>query len=204
MINFSFINKIFDIKSFQNMLIGRILKAFNLSFKRTNDAFNWKSEPSPDVLDYFKQRELILSEKTMDKLHGNLKYELLEGIRNKESITELTNRITPLFDGMKRFELERIARTETINAFQAGEFHAQIKSGVATHKSWAANINNKRVGEDSKRLHQQVRKIDDEFVDWKTGKTCQHSPNRPNCRCSIHYHYEKPKTIKKHGMEYLA
>lgn len=204
MINFNFIEKILGIKSFNDLLWDRILKAFNLSFKRTNDAFDWKSEPSPDVLDYFRQRELILSEKTMDRLHGNLKYELLEGIKNRESITELTNRITPLFDNMKRFELERIARTETINAQNAGEFHAQIQSGVATHKIWKANVNNKRTGADSLRLHNQIQKINKPFIDPKTGKEAMHSPNRPNCRCDTVYLFELPKNIiKKKGIIYL-
>lgn len=204
MINFSFIDKIMSVTSFKKLLMDNILKAFNISFKQTNDSFHWESEVNPDVIEYFKQREIILSEKTLNRLTGNLKYELLEGINNKESITEIKSRLDKIFIDMAPYEIERIARTETINAQNAGEFHAQVQSGVATHKSWAANIQNKRTGEDSKRLHGQVREISDEFVDWKTGKTCQHSPNRPNCRCSIHYHYEKPKTVKKHGMEYLA
>lgn len=205
MVNFAFIEKILSVKSFKDLLWDRVSKVFNLSFNRTNKNFNWESKPNPATLDYFKQRELILSQKTMDRLRGNLKYELLNGIQNKESITELTNRITPLFDNMKRFELERIARTETINAFNAGEFHAQIQSGIATHKIWKANINNKRVGEDSLRLHNQIQKIQDPFVDPKTGDKCIHSPNRPNCRCMTQYLYELPKNIKrKNGIMYLG
>jgi SPP1 gp7 family putative phage head morphogenesis protein len=204
MINFNFIDKIFPEKEFRKILLDRVLKAFHLSFKRTNDLFDWKSEPSKDVLDYFKQRELILSEKTMSKLHGNLKYELLEGIRNRESITEIIKRITPLFDGMERFELERIARTETINAFNAGEFQAQVQSGVTKWKIWKANINNKRTSADSLRLHNQIQKIQDPFIDPLNKKECMHSPNRPNCRCTIIYLFELPKNIKrKNGIMYL-
>ena len=205
MINFAFIGKILSEKSIRDILLDRILKAFHLSFNRTNESFDWKSEPSKDVLDYFKQRELILSEKTMDRLTGNLKYEILEGIQQRESITELTKRIEPLFDNMKKFELERIARTETINAFNAGEFQAQIQSGVATHKIWKANINNRRTGADSLRLHNQIQKIKDPFIDPKTGKESMHSPNRPNCRCSTQYLYKLPKNIiKKKGIMYLG
>lgn len=203
MINFSFITKILSEKDFRKMLLDRILKAFNLSFKRTNEEFHWESEPSKDALNYFKQREIILSEKTMNRLHGDLKYNILESIQNRESITEIIKRIEPLFDNMKRFELERLARTETINAFNGGEFHSQLQSGVAKWKSWHANLNNPRTAEDSKRLHGQVQRIKDPFIDPETGKECMHSPNRPNCRCSIHYHFQEPKTKKKHGIMYL-
>jgi SPP1 gp7 family putative phage head morphogenesis protein len=189
LINFSFIEQILGIKSFNKLLWDRIYKAFNLSFKRTNELFHWKSQPSKSVLDYFKQRELILSEKTMSRVTGDIKYEILEGIENRESITELTNRLDKVFDG-ERWQIERIARTEVLNAQNAGEFHAQLSSNVAKWKMWKANVNNKRTAADSLRLHNQIQKIKDPFVDPKTGKESMHSPNRPNCRCSIVYLFE--------------
>jgi hypothetical protein len=68
-----------------------------------------------------------------------------------------------------------------------------------------ANVNNKRTAADSLRLHNQIQKIKDPFVDPKTGKESMHSPNRPNCRCSIVYLFELPKnTIKKKGIMYLG
>ena len=203
MINFNFIERILGIKAFNKLLWDRIYKAFNLSFKQTNDSFDWKSEPSPDVLDYFSQRELILSEKTMARVTGNIKYEILEGLKNRESITELTNRLDKVFSG-ERWQIERIARTEVLNAQNAGEFHAQIQSGVATHKIWKANVNNKRTGADSLRLHNQIQKINKPFIDPKTGKESMHSPNRPNCRCDTVYLFELPKNIiYKKGIMYL-
>lgn len=203
MINFAFIEQILGIKAFNKLLWDRIYKAFNLSFKQTNDSFDWKSEPSKDVLDYFKQRELILSEKTMSRVTGDIKYEILEGLENRESITELTNRLDKVFSG-ERWQIERIARTEVLNAQNAGEFHAQIQSGVATHKIWKANVNNKRTGADSLRLHNQIQKINKPFIDPKTGKESMHSPNRPNCRCDTVYLFELPKNIiKKKGIIYL-
>ena len=91
-----------------------------------------------------------------------------------------------------------------MNAQNAGEFHAQIQSGVATHKIWKANVNNKRTGADSLRLHNQIQKINKPFIDPKTGKESMHSPNRPNCRCDTVYLFELPKNIiKKKGIIYL-
>lgn len=202
MINLKFITQILSVKAFKDMLLNRVMRAFHDSFNRTNEAFGFESKPNKDVLDYIKQREFILSEKTMSTLHGNLQFELLEGIQGKESITELKSRLSKIFE-LKDWEIERIARTETINALNAGEFHSHVESGVAQFKIWKANIGNKRTAADSKRLHNQVQPIDKPFKDPKTGDEVMHSPNRPNCRCSIQYLYKKPKVIMKNGLMYL-
>lgn len=200
MINFSFITKILSIKSLKDLLLSRVMEAFNESFNRTNENFGFKSKPNPAVLDYLKQREFILSEKTMSALHGNLQFELLEGINAKESITDLKIRLNKIFD-LEDWKIERIARTESINAFQSGEFHSQLQSGVAQWKQWKAHFD-KRTGSDSKRMDGQIVKINEEFEDYKTGNTCMHPPLRPNDRCTCLYLYKLPKTIKKYGMLY--
>lgn len=201
MINFSFITKILSLGAFKKLLVDRVLSSFKEAFKDTNKSFGFTTEANPAVIDYLKQREIILSEKTMSRLHGNLQFELLEGINNKESIREIVNRINPLFDNMKDYELERIARTEVINAQNAGEFHSHVQSGIATHKQWVAHKDS-RTGSDSLRLDGQIVPINDEFVDYKTGNTCMHSPMRPNDRCTCIYLYKLPETIKKHGLIY--
>ena len=130
-------------KDFLNLLLKNVQRSFIDSFNNTNESFKWDSKASPEVLDYLKNRQIILSEKTQARLHGNLEMELLEGINNRESITELIKRIDPLFDNMQRFELERIVRTESLHAMNAGTLHSFEKSGVVQYKVWKANINNK-------------------------------------------------------------
>lgn len=201
MINLNFITQTLSVKGLKDLLLDRVMRAFHESFNRTNEDFGFESKPNKDVLDYIKQRESILSEKTMSALHGNLQFELLEGIQGKESITELKVRLSKIFD-LEDYKIERIARTETINAFNAGEFHAHVESGVAKWKVWKANVNNSRTAADSLRLHNQVQPIDKPFKDPITGDEVMHSPNRPNCRCHIQYLIKLPKTIKKHGMMY--
>lgn len=198
------INKIiknFSFEGFLNILLSRITGSFKESFQNINDSFGWKSEPDNDVLEYIKNRQIVLSQKTQDRLHGNLKLELLEGINNRESITELTQRIAPLFDKMKKYELERIARTETIHAMNAGEFNAHVQAGVAKWKMWQAH-KDRRTGSDSLRLDGQIQLIDQEFVDYETNNKCMFSPMRPNDRCSVVYLSKLPETIQKHGMMY--
>ena len=204
MINFNFITKIFSLNEFKKLLSDRILKIFVISFNETNKINGFTTKTNPAVIETLKMREIILSEKTMNAIHGDLKFQLLEGIQHNESITELTNRLSKIID-LKRWEIERIARTETLYSLNSGEYHSQVQSGVAKYKVWKANLNNVRTGADSKRLHNQVQLIDDPFRDPKTGDECMHSPNRPNCRCYIEYRSELPKTVKrkKYGLMYL-
>ena len=193
-----------SIDEFKKLLSNRILKIFDMSFNQTNELNGFTTKTDPFAIEALKMRELILSEKTVNAIHGDLKFQLLEGIQHNESITELTNRLSKIID-LKRWEIERIARTETLYSLNSGEFHSQVASGVAKYKVWKANLNNVRTGADSKRLHNQVQLIDDPFRDPKTGDECQHSPNRPNCRCSIQYLYELPKNIiRKNGLMYLS
>jgi hypothetical protein len=205
--NFSIIKDLIlliSVNELKTSLLKRVKDAFMFSFKETNSNFGWKSSPNADVIKYLEIREDILSKKTLDRLTGNLEYTIMECVKNRESITEVKAKLNEIFIGMKDFEIERLARTEMLNAFQSGEFQSQIQSGVATYKIWKANVNNKRTAADSLRLHNQIQKISDPFIDPKDGKESIHSPNRPNCRCTIQYLYELPKNIKrKNGLMYL-
>ena len=203
MINFSFIEKILSIGTFKKLLSDRILKIFDKSFNETNKINSFTTRPDPAAIEALEMRELILSERTMNKIHGDIKWELMQGLENNESITELTSRLSKIID-LKRWEIEKISRTETLYSLNSGEYHSQVQSGIAQWKIWKANINNKRTAADSKRLHNQIQPIEKSFVDPLNGETCQHSPNRPNCRCYIEYRYEKPKNIiRKKGLMYL-
>lgn len=201
MINLKFITSLLSVRSLKELLTERILKAFKTTFTETNDLYDWDSKPNPKVLNYLKQRSAILSEKTMSRLHGNLELTLLEGINNRESITDLKARINPIFVNMKDYEIERLARTESLNAMEEGTFQAHVESGVAKWKIWKATPG-KRTAADSKRLDGQIQPIDKPFRDPKTGDECMHSPNRPNCRCTILYVAELPKYKKKDGLMY--
>ena len=202
--NFSFLTKILSVKTFADKLKSKIVDAFTSSFDNTNKDFGFESKPNPEIVDYLRDRQIILSQKTLDRLHGNLKLELVEGINNKESITDIKQRITPLFDNMEDYEIERIVRTEILNAQNVGVLESFKESGVVEYKIWKANIGNKRTGADSKRMHDQIQKLNDPFIDPLTGAECMNPPNRPNCRCFIVGSSELPKsTKKKNGILYI-
>lgn len=198
---FDFIIKVLSVSKFKDLLTARVIDAFKESFENTNAEFSFSSKVDPAAIEYLKNRQIILSEKTISNLVGNLKFELLEGLDNSESITDIRKRLDGCFK-TGQVNTERIARTEIINSMNAGEFQSMTQSGVIKYKSWCATPG-KRTADDSKRLHGQVQPINKPFIDPANGDECMHSPNRPNCRCSTRYYSEKPPTKIKNGMDYL-
>jgi len=207
-IELSLIEKIIEtigFEEFEKILTEKIIDTFINSYNETNKYYNFtNSKPDPEALEYLHNREIILSNKTMARLKGNLSLELLEGIQNKESITQIKKRLSTIFERMQDFELERIARTELLTAMNAGRHSAYEKSGIVKFKMWKAAMNNKRTAADSKRLNGQIQKLNDPFIDPKTNEKFMYPPNRPQCRCTIIPLQELPEIIHKNGLMYIA
>ena len=194
------------LSSLHNLLWKKVEQAFRFTFKNTQVNYGFThATPDPLALKYLEERVFILSDKTRDRLTGDLRWELLEGIRNTESISDIKKRLEPIFTRMHDYEIERIARTETLNAMNAGRLEAYEASEVTHYKMWRAAINNKRTAEDSRRLHGQIQELSDPFVDPKTGEGVMHPPNRPNCRCTMIPLRKLPENVVyKSGQMYAA
>ena len=61
------------------------------------------------------------------------------GLANGESIPELQRRIAGIYDGWEGWRGERIARTESARALEAGQEQSWRESGVVAAKVWDAN-----------------------------------------------------------------
>ena len=194
------------ITAFRDLLWSKVSRAFGFMFRNTQIRYGFThATPDPLALKYLEERVFILSDKTRDRLTGNLRWELLEGIRNTESISDIKKRLEPIFTKMHDYEIERIARTETLNAMNAGRLEAYEASEVTHYKMWRAAINNKRTAADSRRLHGQIQELSDPFVDPKTGDAVMHPPNRPNCRCAMIPLRKLPENVvRKGGQMYAA
>lgn len=193
------------LSALKNRLWQKVKRAFGFSFHGTNIEYGFaRATPDDRALTYLEDRIFILSDKTQAKLVGNLRWELLEGMKNAESIDEIKRRLDGIFEG-NTVNTERIARTEVLNAMASGRQSAHVESGIARYKQWQAAINNKRTAADSKRLHGQIQEIGNPFIDPKTGDTCMHNPSRPNCRCTTLYLRKLPPNIvRKNGIMYNA
>jgi SPP1 gp7 family putative phage head morphogenesis protein len=190
---------------FRNILWQKVRQAFGFSFHGTNIEYDFaRATPDERALAYLEDRIFILSDKTQAKLVGDLRWELLEGMKNAESVDQIKRRLDTIFEG-NTVQTERIARTEVLNAMNAGRQSAYEESGVVGYKEWHAAINNPRTAADSKRLHGQLQVLSDPFIDPKTGDACMHPPSRPNCRCTFLPRRKLPENIiYKNGIMYNA
>ena len=74
------------VSQFKDLLTKRIIHIFNISFNETNELNGFTTRTDPDAIKALEMREIILCDKSMGALHGDLKFELLEGIKNNESM----------------------------------------------------------------------------------------------------------------------
>ena len=197
--------KLIGLRSFQSLLWGKVKEAFHESFESTQAEFDFqRTKSDPEVIEYLKTRQFILSKKTVDRLHGDLKLNLLEGIRAGDSIKELMKRIEPIFDRMKNYELERLARTETINAMNVGRLNAYEKSGVVKYVQWKAH-KDARTSDICRRLDGQIIRLGEElFTDPVTGEQFRNPPAHPNCRSTIIPLRKLPEITYNSGYRYVA
>lgn len=183
--------------SIKEKLIASVMTIFLQKY----NSITIDSQPNPKSLNILEERVILLCEKSQAKVVGDLKFQLMQGLKNTESVDKISQRVKEVFTGTD-FEIERIVRTEILNASNAGDYEGNIDMG-AKWKSWAAHFD-KRTAGDSKRLNGQVQRIDDLFVDpGGEEKTCMYPPLRPMDRCTVMYYIDKPKTTRKNGMDYL-
>jgi len=184
-----FILKLLDslhIKNFRTLLTDNTISAFRSSHENTNIEYNFrKTKPDPEAISYLKERAIILSEKTASRVEGDLKFELLEGLKASEGIDQLTERIAKVFKaGTPRWQLERIARSEIVDSQNAGRLSAYKASNTAKYKMWVA-AKGIRLCALCKRMNGQIQLLDDPFVDPENpGEKWMHPIAHPNGRCT--------------------
>jgi SPP1 gp7 family putative phage head morphogenesis protein len=115
---------------------------------------------------------------TLDKLDSTL----ADGIANGEGITDLSDRVSEVYDEFPTYRSDRIARTETTYANAVGSKEGWRQSGVANANEW---INS---GDDLVRDEHQdepegvggeIVLLDDDFSNGYS------EPCEPNCRCVL-------------------
>lgn len=194
------------ITGFRDLITKYIIGIFISSHNDTNAEFNLtRSKPDPLALDYLRERETVLSDKTKSKLEGDLKFQIIEGLKANESITQLTKRMGGIFRDMLPYELERLARTESITAMNAGRQSAYEKSDVVKFKT-IIGAKDKRLCALCRRMRGQIQEVEKPFVDPKNlDDSWMYPPFHPNGRCSTIPVMRLPdKTITISGQTYLA
>jgi len=83
-----------------------------------------------DAIKYLRENASQLSESTLERLRGNLDETIIEGVKDGKPIREITKDVQAVFDDMKGYEAERIARTEVARGVTNGALVGYDSMGV--------------------------------------------------------------------------
>jgi len=137
------------------------------------------------MLEALRNKEIVLSEKTQNRLIGDLRKTMLEGSTNRESLFDMEKRIKNVFTDFKEYESERVIRTEVMAATNQGRNDAWNNNPNVRYKIWwNANVKSSRTADDTKRMFGQIQEKNKPFVDPMTGSAYMMPPMRPNDRCT--------------------
>ena len=147
--------------------------------------------PNP-VVDRIKQKVFEASAGTMGRLVGRVMDNLGDSYAQGLGISEAAARLKDVFDSLRKFEAERIARTEINSAQNMGAEATLVELGIEYHQWWAASDDRVRETEDADHviMHGQITKVGNYFDngllypgDRSGGAVTIHE--WINCRCRI-------------------
>jgi len=99
------------------------------------------------VEDFLKRYKVRLSKTLWPDVNketlAELRATMVEGVAENEGITALRERIDTIFDNAVQYRSERIARTETVRAYNTGTVESWKMSEVVKGKSWLAERDNR-------------------------------------------------------------
>ncbi len=136
---------------------------------------------------YLQEKPLKFAEEVNETTLQSLRDELSEGVGAGESIGEIGDRVSKVFDEARGFRTETISRTEVGSSLNFGRNEEMTEQGVEK-KMWLAIFSNTR--DDHAEASGQVVKIDESF---EVGGESLEYPQDPsgsagnviNCQCSV-------------------
>lgn len=137
---------------------------------------------------WMKEHGLELAKTVAESLKPVLLEAMSEGIALGEGPMKIKERIREALSGWEEYRLNRLARTEAMNAANEGAYQSILASEVFTHKEWIAHGGACKIcaGQDG-----DVIKKEDTFSEGE-----YRPPQHPNCRCTIGAHVGYGKKTK--------
>jgi len=133
---------------------------------------------NPRATDWLQKNALENATSYSGTLKDDIGQVVTDGVANGESIPDITASIGAFFDGQSDYRAERLARTETGDAYSQGSLEGYKQSGVVAGKEWLADdsacdvcLGNEDDG---------VIPLDDDFSSGDDSPTAH-----PNCECSL-------------------
>lgn len=137
--------------------------------------------PTPKMQATIKHYTELMANSVVGTDSDKLELILSEGIKNGSSIAEIESSIRNQFGEFRKHQSQRIARTETLRASNAGALDAYKQSGVVKLVQWltAPDCNDQCLEYDGK-----VVRLGRTFFDSDYGSGAQ-PPLHVNCRCTL-------------------
>jgi SPP1 gp7 family putative phage head morphogenesis protein len=120
---------------------------------------------NPLVVNWLGEKEFLFADRVNETTLKQLRNQLLDGVREGESIESLRKRIQKVFDGTVRGAVYRsrmIARTEVIGSFNYGSLSAYDQSQVVHKKKWLTALD-ERVRDTHRAANGQERTLNEPF-----------------------------------------
>jgi hypothetical protein len=197
------INKFLDImsiKPFQPKVNDYLRKEYMRAMERVESELRPDINfiPSNDELSFLNDYVFQNLQSHADQIGNQLRQELQRGILNKETPSQLKQRVKEVFNDSKYTNrLKTVMRTEKLRANNAGAYSAAeqaTNSGIVlkkyldiTHDGRTSDICLAEMKKYGKK--EQAIPLDEEFVVRVTNKTyrAQYPPFHPNCRTVIRF-----------------
>lgn len=151
---------------------------------------------NPEVMKALEQHRIGAVEGITDTTQKSLRNSLAAGLAEGETVPDLRKRVSGVFELASRYRAERIARTETIWAWNEGTLQGYKQSGIIEKKQWLSTEDN-RTCDFCPTMDGKIVGIDVYYFDKgdtlkvPTGslpfkfEPISHPPLHPNCRCTI-------------------
>jgi len=127
-------------KEFEKIIFDFTSEAAELGGQTAVDQFEYGHIfhfEDKDAISFLEKNAAQLSESSLKRLKGNLDATILEGVRAGKPIKEITKDVTAVFDNVKGFEAERIARTEVSRGVNNGALIGYDNMGVKVVEYYA-------------------------------------------------------------------
>lgn len=135
---------------------------------------------NPRALDFLNKHALENTNSYSDTMKEDLALEVQQGVEQGQSVDQIAAAIGDFFDDQSDYRAERLARTETIDAYAQGNLEGYRQSGVVTGKEWLFDGGECKSGICPTNVDDGVIGLDETFSSGDDAP-----PAHPNCECAL-------------------
>lgn len=174
------------------VMVPMMKEQANLSFTLLGIQKDFASEKAEGqtftqrLISYFDERLFKLAPEITAETNAKLSAAFEAAAEAEESIPQMKRRISELFEDMKGYRSERIARTETIRGSNFATQESYVESGVVEAKEWLAT-RDERTDQDCIEKDGTVIPLEGSFQSKADNgyEKVEYPPLHVNCRCTL-------------------